>query len=905
MLWGAAPVVSQVEGWDYVPESPSSRGHESFSFQIHGIPVNDPPSIVAPDGSAFRGREDTKLVLDAGGGIALADPDVSDTTRDILEMRITAGVGKVGIPLSSAGGLHVLSGDRETTEYWVRGELSALNRALQRLEYTGPQDWSGIDHLNLWVSDLGGTREEPPLEASRDFSIMIEEVGDSPRFLHPGVLLHLDEDTSVDGNIVGIRDPDPGEVVTVRIQSDHGRFSFPEAILKQGGPPNVTTSHAPAVGDGLTSSEEMRIRGLVEDVNFALNALIFRPPKDFVGRLVVPIFAEDTGNLSTEDFVYLYVRPINDPPVLRLPRKAHGTGPSVSIPAGGTGDAINGLLLSDVDVADSADLCSNMYSIEGRKVLSLKLIASHGFVSVRAGDATGVRVVGPSTAHPRETLHLQGSVSLLQEALDAGCILYRAPADFSGVDAILVEADDGGNCGEGGVGSTRGTLEVGVPPYNPPLKVEFKSCPSEEAMLRTEEDTALRLPDVVVSGGSVGERSAVDVVLFSVSGNLTLAQRELDGVELVSGKGKVGQRLHLRGSPKSLSEALTGIHFEPRPHFFGSWSRNDSSADGTPVRSPWAQGADALARVQVVGTPGGDGSKVTFERFQVIPNASWAFTAVKIFVGWVNDPPEVEFPRSIVARGFDESPVPGVHVFDVDIGEAGGCGGVLEVNVSSSAGGRLDVSAPVALRNGVWNLALSEDTVRLRGSLEHVNHVLATLTFFRAGNRHNVHRESCKSGDVVDTLLVRLSDLGSSGAGGEQRAEVSILVEAGSSVSEAVDGDTLALERVLPTVNTTEGSPVAIPGLDSRFSVMDGAERVTVALSAREGYLSLGPAGEGVAVAAGHEDWGPGVTLIETTGGAEYTRPEVQARFMGERQTCRSELRNYLRCLVLSSHFRV
>lgn len=870
----------QVEAWDYNPESSSPRGYASLELQIHTTPANDPPSILGPNGNTFLGKEDVKLTLGEKGGMVLADPDETVKTSGLFELRITVGVGSLRLPLSFAGGLHLLNGDQPmgSPEFSARGGLPALNRALQRLEYRAPADWSGTDQLDVWVSDLGEGGDGGAQEAMESFALKIEAVDDKPEISRPSAIHYLDEDTSLKIDFVAVSDADAGSVLTVLLQPDHGKVGFSPDVLEHEVLTNVIKSTNLESGEGQEHGQvELTIRGLVEDVDSAVKMLTYWPPADFAGQVEVLVRASDTGGLAVDDAIYLYVRPINDPPLISLPGVLEGEA-KVQISAGGVGDAVTGLVISDIDVDDSSHLCTNMPWIEGRKALSLKMTPSAGFVSIRAKEAVGVRVVNTSTAGPMETLFVQGSVRSLRAALDGGHILYSAPTTFSGVDTILVEVDDGGNCGAGGVGSTQGTLEIEVPPYDPPLVVEFDVSSAEDQVLLTKENQSVVLPDLFVTGGSVGERSAVEVVLLAVSGNLTWTQDNMTNIELVDGSGSTGQRLHVRGLPSALTGALSGIVFEPRAYFFGFWNHNGSWFDDTPVRSPRIQGAQALAHVEVVATPDGQGTQVVFDGTRVRPQASWSIASVRISVGWVNDAPTLETPRLIVARGFEESVVPGIAVTDPDVMDASEGSGKLEVNVSSSAGGKLVVDEMVGLKNGLRNDGLSDRHMRLRGRPEYVNNVLATLTFQR---NNTTEGERYASGDIIDEILVHVSDLGFSGAGGEQRAEASILVEAGVATIGTANYDTFELEKVLPLVTTREGSSVALPGLEAGFLVAGDAEMVTVALSAREGYLSLGPAGEGVALAAGNEDWGPAVTLIETTGGAEHTLPEVQVSALG------------------------
>lgn len=850
-------------------------GYASFAFDVHVTPVNDPPSILGPKGHFFVGKEDSKISLAAGGGIVLNDPDELDATGQFMEVRISVEAGTLRLPLSRAAGLYLLSGEQPSgsPEFSARGGLVDLNRALQGLVYHSPEEWSGVDHMDMWVSDLGDRAGGDALESLASFVVKVEAVPDAPKLIFPKIVHYLDEDAMLAINFVGVLDEDSGSVLTMEGQPEYGVIDILEADLQQDVLRNVELSrnssldvHGKEVG-GLT------LRGTAEDVDAAIQMLTYIPSTNFAGQVTLSLRVTDDTGLTANGDTYLYVRSINDPPVVELPGESDGSS-TLKITAGGAGDAILGITITDVDAADNSAVCANM-QLEGRNALSLMLTPFSGSVSIVADRAVGVRVVNAPMAGPREQLILQGSVASLQAALDGGLVLYSAPANFSGRDTINVDVDDGGNCGSGGAGSISRTLAIDVAPYDPPLVVTFDTDISAGSVVFTREGEPLILPDVVVTGGSVGEQAAVEVVLLAVSGNVTLQQTNLGNSEILEGTEKTGERLRVRGSPAALTAALAGVSFQPRPYYFGCWNRNGSCTDDTPVRSSRVQGALALASVNIVGTPDGAGGNVFSDEIGVKLEPSWSMDSLRISVGWLNDPPTVEAPETIaVAFESLKSPVPGIRVADPDVMDASEERGRLEVNVSTSMGGALAVDAMIALRNGLRDIALDEHQVRLRGRPEYVNNVLTTLTI----SQHNsTNGTTYTSGELIDEIIVEVSDLGFCGGGGEQRTNALISVEAGLSTSySSLEYDVFALEKSLLLVSTKEGSAVAVPGLGEVFSGASGTEELTVIVSANEGYLSLGPHSDGVAVAAAKEDWGPAVTQIKTVGGAEQTLPEVQ-----------------------------
>ena len=867
-----------MEAWDYNPVSSLQGGYVSFTFEVHVTPENDPPSIQGPSGDAWTGKEDSKLYLSTGGGIVLFDPDWGDFEGDLTEIKVVVGAGKLRLPLIHAGGLYLLSGDdpEGSHEFWARGGLSELNRALQHLTYQAPEQWSGIVDMDVWVSDLGDYHGDSALESSARFSVSVEPIADAPELRFPLIVHHLDEDTRLAIDFVTVSDADLESILVVEVQPDNGMIGIDSEYSDQDVWRDVKVSRNSSVKGRQLGG--LALRGMAEDVDAAVQMLTYTPPVDFAGQVVVSLRVTDDTGLSTDDETYLHVRPINDAPVVGVRAGEDGTASVLNMTAGGTGDPIMDVTVADVDVADSSNLCGSFLEVEARNALSLRLSPEFGTVFILSESAIGVRVVDTALAESGETLVLQGSVKSLQAALDGRLILYSAPADFSGRDTIAVAVDDGGNCGAGGAQTAAHVLEVDVAPYDPPLVVSFDSPAAfTESPLFTAEGTTLVLPDIEVTGGSVGERSAVEVVILAKSGNVSLDEINLDGVQVLGGGDLSAERLHLRGSPEMLTAALAGLSFEPRPFFFGCWDRNMSFADDTPVRFPMVQGALALARVYVVATPDGGGGEVDWDGVSVKPHASRSIAYLKVSVGWVNDPPTVEAPENITVPSefLEAARVPGIRVLDADVIDAPGGFGLLDVNVTTSMGSELDVDATIALKNGLRNLGSNEQQVRLRGQPEYVNNVLATLTILQSND--STGAAALLPGERIDEISVVVSDQGFSGAGGEQTATATIVVEVGlSTLDGKLEHDVFALEKMLPLVSTTEGAAVALPGLEAAFQGSGEVEQLAVIVSAKEGYLSLGPSSVRVAEAAAKEDWGSAVTLIEIVGGAEQTFPEVQ-----------------------------
>ncbi|CAM9199449.1 unnamed protein product, partial [Discosporangium mesarthrocarpum] len=587
------------------------------------------------------------------------------------------------------------------------------------------------------------------------------------------------------------------------------------------------------------------------------------------------VHARDDEGLESDLTNYIFVRPVNDPPTLVL----SGVGGEAAAQAiAGSGEALRGIRVDDVDAAADSSLCLNMEGLEDRNALTLELSPEEGTMWLRTTEAVGVRVIGDSAVSRGETMTLQASLGALRAALEGGQLFYRAPHYFSGPDTVRVSASDKGNCGSGPIGVSTGTMAIEVAPFVPPLSVELDGL-AVDSVLYTLEGTPLMIPTPVVSGRSADSRDLVEATVVAVGGNVTLALPKPLGVDFLGGTGPTGSRVWMRGSPRALTAAMNGLTFHPRPHFSGLWKFNDS-AGGTPVRSWKHTGAQALARVDVAVAPEGAGVRLTSPFYSLTDSPTAA--RAKISVGWVNDPPTIRAPVSVTAAwGTDGIPVSGVSIVDPDVVDGSLGRGQLEVNVSAVAGGYLVIDAHVAARNGLVDMGDGEDIVRLLGEPEYVNNILTTLTFFWGNNSLGTGQLVDSSGDEIE---VHVSDLGFTGAGGEGRAHAVIAVEVGemddddraAAVAEAEQWAATGGKTFLSLVQTEEDVDVLVPGLER--VIMDAGDRevVTVDVSAREGLLVLGPEGEGLTVPTDQGGWTSAATVVETFGLVDQTIPEVQ-----------------------------
>lgn len=178
------------------------------SFTIKVTAVNDRPVVAAP--SSAQVDEDQSLVFSASDGtrISVADPDVG-TRQAEVSLATSRGV----LDLATTTGVTVSAGADHSGAVTLRGRLSAINGALNGLEYDPPADASGAATLTVRADDLGGTGAGGRKTGSRSVPISIGPVNDAPSFAAgPDQLgvLNIGGSRTVDPWATGVS-PGPGE----------------------------------------------------------------------------------------------------------------------------------------------------------------------------------------------------------------------------------------------------------------------------------------------------------------------------------------------------------------------------------------------------------------------------------------------------------------------------------------------------------------------------------------------------------------------------------------------------------------------------------------------------------------------------------------------------------------------
>ena len=303
------------------PDRVEPRGR----FNIDIMQVNDTPTVSVP--GARIGAEDKPLAVP---GIVVLDPDsrLRDGSIDPNHgpMKVTLSVGHGTLSLTGSGELAI--GGNGSATLVLTGTQGEINAALATLVYQGDRDYNGLDRIDVLVDDLGRNGVDPDLPdvpgsgdgsvdtnetARASVNITLQPVDDAPVHALPGRQA-LDEDTTLSfgaahGNAIVVSDVDagdtPGATLTTTVSVGHGTLT-------------VSAGHGAIAANGTAS---VTITGTLDQINAALDGMVYRPTADYNGADTLTIVTNDRGNtglggpLSTRDTVGIDVAPVNDAPL--------------------------------------------------------------------------------------------------------------------------------------------------------------------------------------------------------------------------------------------------------------------------------------------------------------------------------------------------------------------------------------------------------------------------------------------------------------------------------------------------------------------------------------------------------------------------------------------------------------
>lgn len=250
--------------------------------------VNDEP-VVQVDDTARTVSSDAALVFSGASNNAITVSDV-DAHGGIETVTVSAGHG--GVTLASGTGVTVTGGANGSASVTFSGTIAQLNGALDGLTYTPARDFAGSDALTITIDDNGHTGFDSPLSATKvvpitvamvnDAPVIAVQLADQPIFQRGEVVTFDDEPFH---HRITVSDPDgSGSSETVRLAIAHGSLT-------------LAANSGATVTAGADGSGDVTFTGTLDQVNAALNGLVYQADASFNGNAPLTIEVND-GSLS-------------------------------------------------------------------------------------------------------------------------------------------------------------------------------------------------------------------------------------------------------------------------------------------------------------------------------------------------------------------------------------------------------------------------------------------------------------------------------------------------------------------------------------------------------------------------------------------------------------------------------
>lgn len=746
---------------------------------------NDPPENRVPLSQSVN--EDTPLVFSTaiGNAIAISDPDAFLGANEV-EVTLTADNGV--LTLGNVTGLTFSTGDGiDDASMVFVGTIPDVNAALEGMTFVAPPDYFGAASLTITTNDLGNFVSPPttPMSDTDTVQITVAPINDGPENQTPTAAQATDEDlplvfSIVSGNAIQVADRD--------VAAGNGEV---EVTLETAGALTLsrTVGLTFSEGDG-TSDSTLTFRGLLADVNAALDGLSFTPPLNFNGTTDLTITTSDLGNfgaggpLTDSDTISVSVAAVNDAPVNNIPARQTSAEDTALVLDSANGNRVS---IDDVDVA------------EGDGILHVSLSVTNGVLQLARLDGL---TFNAGDGVDDASMTFTGLLADVNAALDG--LVFRPTSGFNGVARLTLTTDDRGNFGAGGRQRDSDVLEIDVVPVNDP---PVHTVPGPQT---TDEDVALVFNAANGNSISVADRDAgggeLEVTLVAANGTITLGSTV--GLTFSTGDGRDDARLVFQGTLARLNAALRGLSFLPSLDF------NDTDV-------PALGEASITITTNDLGNTGDPGPQSDTDQ-------------IVMGVRPINDAPVNQLPAAAatdedLALIFSVATGNLISVVDVDVLDGDG---MIEVTLSAT-GATVTLGSTTDLTFSTGDGA-DDSLMTFQASIDAANAALATITF----------QPQADFNDLLGTtsLTITSSDLGNSGAGGPLTDTDTRVI----SVRPVNDGPSI---NARTTETAEEDTRLAFTDATSNlisFSDIDLAEAgvgrdvVQVTLTAANGTVDLG-----------------------------------------------------------------
>ncbi|KAG1692930.1 hypothetical protein DVH05_024254 [Phytophthora capsici] len=466
--------------------------------------------IIAPE-DVLTLNEDASFVFD--GEIQMVDLDSDRSFRNLLEMSITCTHGRFA-PRSGVTGIQVVRDDSDGNIV-LKGFFAPLNMALNGSSYTPAENWYGSEECHLSVSSA----DRPTETADASIFLYIAPVCDEPRWVtltDDPFTMH--EDGFLLINSLLLANPDSVDVeneIEVAIGVKHGgvMLSMTRGLLIQRAEystpeDDLVAQHAPP-GQLFSASrlffKNLGFRGRLEDINTALNGMIYKPwldynsdgwPVDEIGLIATSACASNSKLMASHNTIPIAVRAVNDPPVL-ISQHFQPVMPQfslVSLEIASWNSSIEAMEDSSLHLESTQlyDPDAILHSDDLRFVVNISCIhctitcqsLTHTLETQQNDDL--IIIYRNRNNNDGVQLVMHGSLSSLNNGL-LNQLIFRGEDNFNGLAFVLVGMSDLGNYGEGGELRSTFVLGVEVKPVNDIPQIYLPQYQAVGSVLQLDE----------------------------------------------------------------------------------------------------------------------------------------------------------------------------------------------------------------------------------------------------------------------------------------------------------------------------------------------------------------------------------------------------------------------------------
>ena len=552
----------------------ANHGSEEIStnlvIPISITPVNDAPIITITNLTPTINEEEN-YVFSSAAGTPIYITDDAFEADEVLKITISADHGTFTLATNQSLAFDIGDGtDDETMTF--SGTEAALDEALDGLTYTPKAEgfgFSGTDELTFLVQDLGNEGTGGFLEASTTVSLTVSPENDSPIHYFNGAefasVQTATEDTpfifsSADNNAITLMDDaeEAGFAVQTTLSASSGTLTLGDTS----GLFLVFTQ-----GDGVEDSV-FTMEATVDDINTALDGLIFTPNPDSNDDVVIFVITNDLNNTgsggakSDSDIIPIVIDPVNDAPDIVSPASTLTTIEDVPYTFSGSN------LFTITDDASEEDLD-----------ISVTISADNGTITLGVDDteldSNNIGLL--SGFNGSSNLTIRGPVNSMNLALNG--LIYSPNPDYVGTDNFNVVVNDLGNNGDGSQLTAEGLAVIQVDPVNdaPKLVLPGEQLAFEDISLTFSDahSNEMVLSDVDEYGPSSAAQTTLTLVDedgFTVNnrGTLTLATR--NNLFFTSGDGINDYTMTFQSTLENANIALNGMVYTPADNYSGDLS---------------------------------------------------------------------------------------------------------------------------------------------------------------------------------------------------------------------------------------------------------------------------------------------------------------------------------------------